>query len=65
MLVHMDLYRLRGEDDVLSIGWEDYLADGAILAVEWPDRAGSLIPATAIHVSFAHLAGDERRIEFR
>ena len=60
-LVHMDLYRLRGEEDVLAVGWEDYLADGAILAVEWPDRAGSLIPATAKRVAFEHLDGEERR----
>ncbi len=61
LLVHMDLYRLRGEEDVLAVGWEDYLADGAILAVEWPDRAGSLIPATAKRVAFEHLDGEERR----
>lgn len=53
LLVHMDLYRLRGEDDVLSVGWEDYLAEGAVLAVEWPDRAGSLIPASARRVTIA------------
>ena len=65
LLVHMDLYRLHGEDDVLAIGWEDYLAEGAILVVEWPDRAGSLIPATAKHISIAHLDGEEhRRIAF-
>ena len=64
-LVHMDLYRLCGEDDVIAIGWEDYLAEGAILVVEWPDRAGSLVPANARHVVFRHLAGEEsRRIEF-
>ena len=64
-LVHMDLYRLRNEDDVLAIGWEDYLAEGAIVAVEWPERAGSLIPNDAIRVTFTHLDGDERRrIEF-
>ena len=59
-LVHMDLYRLAGEDDVLAIGWEDYLAEGAILAVEWPERAGSLIPASARRIRFLH-AGEERR----
>ena len=65
LLVHMDLYRLRNEDDVLAIGWEDYLAEGAIVAVEWPERAGSLIPNDAIRVTFTHLDGDERRrIEF-
>ena len=66
LLVHMDLYRLHGEDDVIAIGWEDYLAEGAILVVEWPERAGTLIPATARHVVFTHLDGEERRrIEFR
>lgn len=63
-LVHMDLYRLQGEDDVLAIGWEDYLSEGAILVVEWPERAGSLIPKTARHVRFSCLErNDLRRID--
>ena len=65
LLVHMDLYRLHDEDDVLAIGWEDYLSEGAILVVEWPERAGSLIPPTAKHIVFTHLDGDEnRRLSF-
>ena len=65
LLVHMDLYRLHGEDDVIAVGWDDYLAEGAILVVEWPERAGSLIPSDAQHVVFTHLGGEEsRRIEF-
>lgn len=65
-LVHMDLYRLHNEDDVIAIGWEDFLAEGAILVVEWPERAGTLIPDNAKHVVFTHLEGEEsRRIEFR
>lgn len=63
-LVHMDLYRLKSEDDVLAIGWEDYLADGAILVVEWPERAGSLIPDDAWHISITNpgVADESRRI---
>ena len=61
LLVHMDLYRLHDEDDVLAIGWEDYLSEGAILVVEWPERAGSLIPPTAKHIVFTHLDGEENR----
>lgn len=61
LLVHMDLYRLHGEDDVIAIGWEDYLAEGAILVVEWPERAGSLVPNTAKRVVFRHLDGEENR----
>ena len=61
LLVHMDLYRLRSEDDVLAIGWEDFLAEGAIVAVEWPERAGSLVPDNAIRIVFTHLDGEEHR----
>jgi tRNA threonylcarbamoyladenosine biosynthesis protein TsaE len=62
LLVHMDLYRLHGEDDVIAIGWEDYLSEGAVIAVEWPERAGSLIPSDALHITFSHLEGDEHRL---
>jgi tRNA A37 threonylcarbamoyladenosine biosynthesis protein TsaE len=54
LVVHMDLYRLHDEEDVLQIGWEDYLAQGAVLVVEWPDRAGSLVPADAKRVHFSY-----------
>ena len=66
LLVHMDLYRLHDEDDVLTIGWEDYLARGAVLFVEWSDRAGDLIPATAWHITFTLGETEESRmISFR
>jgi tRNA threonylcarbamoyladenosine biosynthesis protein TsaE len=66
LLVHMDLYRLHDEDDVLAIGWEDYLARGAVLVVEWPERAGSLVPPDARRLVFRHGAGEEeRRIDCR
>ncbi len=61
LLVHMDLYRLHGEEDVEAIGWEDYLGRGAIMVVEWPERAGTLIPPTARHVVFRLVDGQENR----
>lgn len=45
LLVHMDLYRLSGPDDLDSIGFFDYLERGGVVAVEWPERvAGVLLP---------------------
>lgn len=65
-LVHMDLYRLKSEDDVLAVGWEDYLSDGAILVVEWPERAGSLIPSNARHVILTQDESESaRRIDIK
>ena len=62
LLVHMDLYRLHGEEDVEAIGWEDYLSRGAIIAVEWPERAGALLPSSVHHVTFQHFGEEKRRI---
>ena len=43
-LVHLDLYRIKSPDDLWELGWSQ-LADGdEIVLVEWPARAGSLLP---------------------
>lgn len=52
-LVHMDLYRLSGPDDLLPLGFPEYLETGAVVAVEWPERGGDLIPPEALHVTFS------------
>jgi tRNA threonylcarbamoyladenosine biosynthesis protein TsaE len=60
-LIHFDMYRLSGADELFEIGWEDYLEEGAVAVVEWPERAGSLIPPDALHIEFRHAEGDESR----
>ena len=45
-----------------AVGWDDYLSRNAVIVVEWPERAGSLIPANAYRISFRHCAdSDETR----
>jgi tRNA threonylcarbamoyladenosine biosynthesis protein TsaE len=61
-LVHMDLYRLSGPDDLLTIGFPEYLESGAVVAVEWPERAGDLIPANAIHIHFTLTEESDTRV---
>lgn len=62
LFVHMDLYRLFGPDDLLTIGYPEYLETGAVVAVEWPERAGDLIPADAWHVRFSLTDEPETRL---
>ena len=59
--VHMDLYRLTGPDDLLAIGYPEYLETGAVVCVEWPDRAGNLIPPNAWHIAFSLTDEEEVR----
>ena len=61
-LVHMDLYRLNGPDDLLTIGYPEYLETGAVVAVEWPERAGELIPPDALHVRVSLTDDPETRV---
>ena len=37
-LIHFDMYRLSGADELFDIGWEDYLNRGAVCAVEWSEK---------------------------
>lgn len=50
-LVHIDLYRLNGPDDLLTIGFPEHLESGAVVAIEWPERGGDLIPTDALHIT--------------
>jgi len=58
-IVHYDLYRVREAAELAEIGFGE--ADsGAAALVEWPDRAGALLPSSALKVALA-LAGAARR----
>jgi len=64
VITHVDAYRLAGEDDLASIGWEgdgEELRDGAVLVVEWADRITDALPADRLEVNIAHL-GEGRAI---
>lgn len=53
ILLHADLYRLRGGGDLLEIGWHDAVARADWVFVEWPNRAGDALPADRLDVSIA------------
>lgn len=64
LLVHMDLYRLGGADDLLEIGFLEYLERGAVVVVEWPERALELLPPDTLHVRLdLERDSEARRIE--
>ena len=60
-LLHVDLYRIRGPHELANLGWENLLDAPAVLIIEWPDRAGPLIPEDALAITLAHVPGDESR----
>jgi tRNA threonylcarbamoyladenosine biosynthesis protein TsaE len=66
-VLHLDLYRLEGPHELANIGWDDVLSSGALVVVEWPERAGAdaaLQASATIALRLAHVPGaaDKRRV---
>ena len=61
-VVHVDLYRVNEPSELLEIGFPD-VANGAALLVEWPERAGGLLPQDRLEIALALApdAGPEHR----
>jgi len=51
---HLDLYRLEGQRDLQNIGWDDIMQSDAVVLIEWPDRAGNLIPADHLPIQLRY-----------
>jgi tRNA threonylcarbamoyladenosine biosynthesis protein TsaE len=63
-IVHADLYRLVSEHEVLDLGLDESLADGAIVLVEWGDLAANLLRADRLTVRISDVDETSRRFEF-
>lgn len=63
LLFHMDLYRLKDEEEAIRAGVEDCLFSGFICLVEWPEKAPGIFPDNAIHVYLELVDEQTRRIK--
>ena len=62
-LVHFDMYRVTGWEDLYSTGFFDYLDAGAILVVEWSENIVSALPEDAIRLRISRVDEATRLIE--
>jgi len=63
---HFDVYRLDGEEELLLLGFDEYLSAGGVVIVEWADRVSGALPDRRLDVAVsrpAYAAPNERRIE--
>lgn len=64
-LIHFDMYRVTGWEDLYSTGYFDYLDAGCILVVEWSENIASALPEDAIRIYFQREGDTVRLIERR
>lgn len=62
-LLHLDLYRIEGDDEAARLGLDELLDGDAVALVEWPERAARWLPSRTVWLRLTHLGGDRRRID--
>jgi N-acetylmuramate 1-kinase len=61
-LVHVDLFRLSGPADLAELGLDD-LTVGTVVLLEWPERAGNLLPPDRLDIELS--LAPKLKLEFR
>ena len=49
-IYHIDLYRLKDEEEAIRAGIEDCLYNRHICFVEWPEKVAGLLPDDTLHI---------------
>ncbi len=61
-LFHIDAYRL--EDGNADIGLEEFVDDGGVSVIEWPQYVNHLLPKHALHIAILDVGPTTRQLIF-
>lgn len=59
---HWDFYRIGSADELLGLGWDEYLETGGVTIAEWGDKFPQLLPAGTIRLGFTIEADGSRTV---
>lgn len=62
-LIHFDMYRVLGEDDLVTTNFFEYLNGDNIVAIEWSENIIDFLPSDFIKVDIKKLGENTRQIE--
>jgi tRNA threonylcarbamoyladenosine biosynthesis protein TsaE len=62
-IFHIDLYRLKDEQEVVQAGVEDCVYSGSICVIEWPEKAPGLFDEATVHVFIEPVSATERKVD--
>jgi tRNA threonylcarbamoyladenosine biosynthesis protein TsaE len=63
-LYHLDLYRLKGPEELENIGFDDYIESDGVTVIEWAERAADELPAESLNVYLTAVDEKSREIGF-
>jgi tRNA threonylcarbamoyladenosine biosynthesis protein TsaE len=44
-IFHFDFYRIESPEELIDLGWDEYLEAGGVIVAEWADKFPELLPA--------------------
>ena len=53
-MFHFDIYRLESADELIALGWDEYLDEKGIVICEWADLFPELFPENTIWLEILH-----------
>jgi tRNA threonylcarbamoyladenosine biosynthesis protein TsaE len=63
---HVDLYRTESKHDLLGIGLDQIIEDkNNIVALEWAEKMGDMLPKHRFDINFEYLENDRRKITIK
>ncbi|MDD4310948.1 MAG: tRNA (adenosine(37)-N6)-threonylcarbamoyltransferase complex ATPase subunit type 1 TsaE [Eubacteriales bacterium] len=63
-LIHFDAYRLSDADELFAIGFEEYLAQNAVVVLEWAERVPEALPKERLEIRLLGSGEEPRTLEF-
>ena len=65
-LIHIDCYRLSRPEELLDLGWEEFLSKKeSVIVVEWADKIKGIMPEGTVWIDLRQGRGEsEREIKF-
>ncbi|HWL64365.1 MAG TPA: tRNA (adenosine(37)-N6)-threonylcarbamoyltransferase complex ATPase subunit type 1 TsaE [Actinomycetota bacterium] len=57
-IIHLDIYRLDNYQEVLDLGFEEFLDPSAVILIEWGEAIGPLLPRRFLEVEIRQSNGE-------
>ena len=61
-IFHFDMYRIQSEDDLYSIGFDDYVERDGFCLAEWSENVEEFLPEDTIFISIKKTDDSDKRI---
>ena len=63
-IYHFDFYRIERLQEVLDIGYEEYMDSDGICLMEWPEKIEAILPEDTLRVHIAEQPDGSRSVTF-